>query len=219
MTDTSKSGINSYRSGTGIKRGVTNTSAKENRRSDDEITVEQYLEKKCKEMIDEVQKKTKDLISQLRKEFVAGKKDIEQMMSSTLMSKSDKNVCILLKVLSGPHIGQKFRLASDKESGADAVFKLGRSTGKAFKEKGVSLYKDKEVSTTHARIEIRNGEIFYVDTKSTNGSQLNKAEIESQVPIRLKDGDVLGIGGSDVEVKITSDDIYDIENGDNFASV
>lgn len=198
---------------------MTNTGAKENRKSDDEITVEQYLEKQCKEMIDEVQKKTKDLISRLRKEFVAGKKDIEQMMSSSLTSKNDKKVCILLKVLSGPHIGQKFRLENAKESDTEAVFKLGRSTGKAFKEKGVSLYKDKEVSTTHARIEIRNGEIFYVDTKSTNGSQLNKAEIESQVPTRLKDGDVLGIGGSDVSVKIANDDIYDIENGDNFASV
>jgi hypothetical protein len=29
---------------------------------------------------------------------------------------------------------------------------MGRSTGKVFKEKGVSLYKDKEISTTHARV-------------------------------------------------------------------
>jgi hypothetical protein len=59
-----------------------------------------------------------------------------------------------------------------KEKGED-VFKIGRSTGRLFKEKGVSLYKDKEISTTHARIEIRNGQAFFVDNKSTNGSQLN----------------------------------------------
>ena len=31
---------------------------------------------------------------------------------------------------------------------------MGRSTGKLFKEKGVSLYKDKEISTTHAKVQM-----------------------------------------------------------------
>lgn len=58
------------------------------------------------------------------------------------------------------------------QSGED-IFRMGRSTGKAFKEKGVSLYKDKEISTTHAKIELRNGQAFLIDADSTNGTLLN----------------------------------------------
>ena len=29
---------------------------------------------------------------------------------------------------------------------------MGHSTGRLFREKGVSLYKDKEISTTHAKV-------------------------------------------------------------------
>jgi hypothetical protein len=31
---------------------------------------------------------------------------------------------------------------------------MGRSQGKVFKEKGISLYKDKEISTIHAKVSI-----------------------------------------------------------------
>lgn len=38
------------------------------------------------------------------------------------------------------------------QTDTEGVFKMGRSTGKMFKEKGVSLYKDKEISTSHAKV-------------------------------------------------------------------
>ena len=56
-----------------------------------------------------------------------------------------------LRVIAGPHLGQRFRLEPSGDV-KDDVFKVGRSTGRLFKEKGVSLYKDKETSTTHAKV-------------------------------------------------------------------
>ena len=61
------------------------------------------------------------------------------------------NLCVILKTIAGAHLGQRFRLEASSDE-VDNSFKIGRSTGKAFKEKGVSLYKDKEISTTHAKV-------------------------------------------------------------------
>lgn len=96
----------------------------------------------------------------------------------------------------------------------DNVFKIGRSTGRLFKEKGVSLYKDKEISTTHAKIEIKNGQAFIIDVRSTNGTLLNGKEIEANIPIRLTHGDVICMGGSEMHVHIS-----DLDEEENFASV
>ena len=117
----------------------------------------------------------------------------------------------MLRCNTGAHAGQKFRLEANGTSEEENTFKLGRSTGRQFKEKGVSLYKDKEISTTHAIIEIKFGQAFFTDVGSTNGSLLNDAEIERKVPIRLQDNDVLMLGGSELYVTVT--DLDDEENG------
>ena len=45
-----------------------------------------------------------------------------------------------------------------------------------------------EISTTHAKIETRNGQVFLIDVRSTNGTQLNGEDIEPQAPVKLSDG-------------------------------
>ena len=51
--------------------------------------------------------------------------------------------------------------------------KVGRSKGPAFKNgKGVSLHWDQEVSTTHGKFTLVDGQLAFTDLGSTNGSFL-----------------------------------------------
>jgi pSer/pThr/pTyr-binding forkhead associated (FHA) protein len=165
--------------------------------------VEEYLEQQCQLIMKDVQEHAKEKIADLKAEYATGRKQIEKM----LVQSTDTNtkLCVTLKVNTGPHLGQKFRLELT-EGKTEDTFRLGRSGAKLYKEKGVSLYKDKEVSTTHARIEIRNGEAFYIDTRSTNGSSLNGMRVEVNVPYNIKEGDMLSIGASECSVSIAASD-------------
>lgn len=173
----------------------------------DTMTVEEYLEAKCEEIIRDLKRHGEQLVDRLKTEYTESTASIR---SSMLKSKDGvKKMCVSLKVLGGPHLGQKFRLEPTTDTGED-VFKIGRSTGRHFKEKGVSLYKDKEISTTHAKIEMRNGSVFLIDVRSTNGTQVNGEDLEPQAPVKLKEGDVVFMGSSEVKVSIS--DFDDLEN-------
>jgi hypothetical protein len=196
-----------------------------------EMTVEKFLEKQCETILNDVRKHAETLIKNLQSEYIAGVENVNEMMrelhpsaaaaSSSVQTKTDATtnsnididinikaaiyICVTLKCLTGPHLGQKFRLEPPEGKNSEDVFKIGRSTGKAFKDKGISLYKDKEVSTAHGKIEIRNGSVYFIDTKSTNGSALNSAAVITQEPALLKDGDILSCGGTDLAVTISTD--------------
>ena len=176
----------------------------------DDMTVEAFLELKCDEVINDLRRHGKQLIDRLREEFDEGAASIRSLVVKS--SSEVKKICIVLKCIGGPHLGQKFRLEPQTDDGED-LFKMGRSTGKHFKEKGVSLYKDKEISTTHAKIEIRNGQLFLLDMDSTNGTQLNGEDVERMKPMKLSGGDVITMGSSELKVEIT--DFDDLENVDS----
>jgi len=172
-----------------------------------EMTVEEYLEAKCEEIIRDLKRHGEQLVDRLKTEYTESAASIRSLM----MKSTDgvKKMCVSMKVLGGPHLGQKFRLEPTTDTGED-VFKVGRSTGKHFKEKGVSLYKDKEISTTHAKIEMRNGSIFLIDVRSTNGTQVNGEDLEPQAPFKLKEGDIIFMGSTEIKVSIS--DFDDLEN-------
>jgi len=82
-----------------------------------------------------------------------------------------------MEATSGPHSGITYTLTV----GSTACF-VGRSSGKKFREKGISLPKDNEVSTTHAKIELQRDAVVLVDVGSTNGTTLDGEAVEEAKP-------------------------------------
>lgn len=52
------------------------------------------------------------------------------------------------------------------------------------------------------QIELRNGQAFVIDNRSTNGSQLNGEDLVGGTPYRLKEGDVITMGTTELLVSI-----------------
>jgi hypothetical protein len=103
--------------------------------------------------------------------------------------------CVTFKCgKSGPYKNRTFIVQPHcKETTRNAV-KLGRGTTKTFKEKGISLPKDSEVSTTHARLLVRDGKVFFVDAGSSNGSIVDGEEADEGDEMELRTGTKVEIG-------------------------
>mmetsp|Transcript_10664 Transcript_10664/g.32276 ORF Transcript_10664/g.32276 Transcript_10664/m.32276 type:complete len:117 (+) Transcript_10664:112-462(+) len=106
---------------------------------------------------------------------------------------------VVLAVQAGPHEGEEFRLQPSA-----GVCYVGRSTGKRYREKGVSLSNDPEASTLHAKIRVLQGKIVFTDAGSTNGSTVNGEPVEEGDPITLENGMELGIGGCLLRVALVA---------------
>mmetsp|Transcript_5065 Transcript_5065/g.6992 ORF Transcript_5065/g.6992 Transcript_5065/m.6992 type:complete len:197 (-) Transcript_5065:116-706(-) len=161
---------------------------------DDQITVEQYLEMKCEIMIQELKQHAEVLCGKLRSELEEGKTEVLSALSDSVAAVREQNVIVV--AVEGSHQGQKWKL-QPRNGKSGTVCWLGRSSGKKFREKGVSLKKDSEVSTSHGKIEAINGKIFYTDTGSSNGSHLVGGEsLEEGEPYELTNGTRLQLGST-----------------------
>ena len=117
---------------------------------------------------------------------------------------------IHIDVVSGPNEG----LFYDLQPRTRTYSWIGRSQGRKFKQKGISLPKDLECSTTHGRFEYTNttntgGEndgpkFYFVDVGSTNGTQIDGYECEPNVSYVLSTGMNILCGKTNLKVTLLS---------------
>lgn len=105
---------------------------------------------------------------------------------------------LFIEVQTGPHEGATYLLKPRSSRPCE----IGRSKGKKFQQKGVSLFKDSEVSTCHGKFEYKAGRMYYTDTGSTNGTSFMGEAIEDNVQMEIICGMVLGFGDSDLKFTI-----------------
>jgi len=105
---------------------------------------------------------------------------------------------LFIEIQSGPHEGATFLLKPRMNRPCE----IGRSKGKKFLQRGISLFKDTEVSTCHGKFEYKAGKMFFTDTGSTNGTSFMGEAIEDNCPIELVDGMVIVVGDSELKFAI-----------------
>ena len=79
---------------------------------------------------------------------------------------------------------------------------VGRSSSKKFRNNGISLSKDLEVSTTHGKFSIEDGLVYYTDTGSTNGSKINGKSLEEDEPYLIESGMTLLVGATKFQLTL-----------------
>ena len=114
-----------------------------------------------------------------------------------------KGIAIQVDVITGLYNGQSFTLRPTLKSPCW----VGRSKGKKFKQKGISLPLDLEVSTTHGKFEVFNIDgkkrVFYTDTGSTNGTYNEQGQrLEDDAPYELSTGSIFTLGEEVIRIKL-----------------
>jgi FHA domain len=107
---------------------------------------------------------------------------------------------IHIEIVAGEYEGMTFDL---QPKGRVASY-VGRSQGRKFKEKGISLSKDLEVSTTHGKFESNRGKYYYTDMGSTNGSLIDGCEIEASKAYELRDDMHITCGQTIMRIMLTA---------------
>jgi len=158
---------------------------------DPESTVEAFLTSQRDKLVSEMESLTGMLVSELQEDCTKATDSLREDFASL---KAD-GYALRLRATTGPHVGSLF----DMEVFSEPCY-MGRSSGKKFKANGVSLPKDGEVSTTHAKIVINNGHLAVVDVGSTNGTTVDGNDMDEHIPAPISQGSVVVIGSTSLTV-------------------
>jgi FHA domain len=110
-------------------------------------------------------------------------------------------------IVAGPYQGKKFTLKVTSR----APRLVGRSQSKNFRDKGISLSKDLEVSTSHGKFVLIKDKLYFVDTESTNGtlvsqrgdsSSSDNEQMEPNEPYPLSTGTMITCGQTVMKITL-----------------
>jgi hypothetical protein len=103
-----------------------------------------------------------------------------------------------LRVVQGASVGQEFPL------GKNSIVRIGRDP--QFSD--IAL-RDQYTSNPHASVVFEDGQFFIADDGSTNGTKLNGEIIKPQHRVPLEDGDIIELGGTQLEFRSTLQQWFD----------
>ena len=170
-------------------------------------TIEEFMHHSLLKSHTVLDQRSNTLLEALQQQFDQGKEELlhcqemterpSQENTTTNTTKSPhlappKLKCIHISISTGPHATEVKVLVPTEKSPCW----VGRSGSKKFREKGISLRKDLEVSTTHGKFEILEGKPYFTDTGSSNGTLIEGKEIAPNVPYELTEGMRLTLGSS-----------------------
>ena len=189
----------------------------------DTWTVEQALQHCLLQAHRETEEKYNQIETSLNQQFEKGKNDIWKChkrvleectndqspnpnvlrdVSSKSGSKPRKAISpttVHIEIIGGHYNGTSYNLMPK----ARHPCWVGRSQGRKFKDRGISLSKDIEISTTHGKFEVIAGKLHYTDTGSTNGSKVGETELEPDTPLPLENGTELILGQSILRITLS----------------
>lgn len=155
-------------------------------------TVESLLTLARDRLLAEIDAVTNVLVSEAQE---ACGRASESLREEFAQQPQDTSYTVALSTTAGPHAGATFTLSV----GPEPCF-VGRSSGKKFRLKGISLPKDNEVSTTHAKILRHADGVAIVDVGSTNGTVLDGDVLQEAETRPLHPASTIIIGSSSFTV-------------------